>query len=120
MARFVRNLAGAIHSVVDEFDLTVHEGWEEVTEEIAKAEHAHLFGVPDPAVEAVRAHDGAGNPVEFTTTGQPTSAVNPPVADVVSDAPTGDPDPRIIEATPEPKPAKAEKTADTKTAEVSA
>ncbi len=112
MARFIRNLAGAIHSVVDDFDLAAHEGWEEVTEEAAKAEHGHLFGEPDPAVEAVRAHDGAGNPVEVTFAGQPTTAVNPPVAETVSTETQGKPDTRVIEPTPEPKAAKgAEVTA---------
>lgn len=110
MARFVRNLAGAIHSVVDDFNLAIHDGWEEVTEEIAKAEHAHLFGEPDPAVEAVRAHDGAGNPVEFDVLGNPDHVTNPPVADTPSTAPTGDPDTRVIEPTPAPKPVKADKT----------
>jgi cell division septation protein DedD len=103
LTRFIRNLAGAIHSVVDEFDLEAHEGWEEITEEVAKAEHAHLFGEPDPAVEAVRAHDGAGNPVDYTSTGQPVTAAQPVVAEQPSTAPTGDPDPRVIEPTPAKK-----------------
>lgn len=118
MARFIRNSAGAIHSVPDDFDLDTinaslaqdEKPWADVAEEIAKAEHAHLFGEPDPAVESVRAHDGAGNPVEFDVLGNPDHVTNPPVADTPSTAPTGDPDTRVIEPTPAPKPVKADKT----------
>lgn len=42
MAKFVRNDTGTIHSVGDDFD--VPDGWEEVTEDVARTENPDLLG----------------------------------------------------------------------------
>lgn len=72
MTRFVRNPAGAVHSVPDDFEFPTGEpsptgerapipGWEDVTEAEASPQ---LLGEPDPAVEAVRLHTLAEDPAE--------------------------------------------------------
>lgn len=45
---YVRTTAGAVHSIAPDADIP--EGWEQITEEDARAADPRLFGEPDPAV----------------------------------------------------------------------
>lgn len=45
---YVRTTAGAVHSIAPGADIP--EGWEQTTEEDARATDPRLFGEPDPAV----------------------------------------------------------------------
>lgn len=57
MAKFVRNDTGTIHSVGDDFD--VPEGWEEVTEDVARTENPDLLGETPEAAPGEPAADSA-------------------------------------------------------------
>jgi hypothetical protein len=94
MTRFVRNPDGAVHSVPDDFEFPTGEpspmgetapvpGWENVTDAEASPQ---LLGEPDPAVEAVRLHTLAENPVEETVSTDQVGAVpeNPEVSPVAA------------------------------------
>ena len=45
---YVRTTGGAVHSIAPGADIP--EGWEQVSEEDARAADPRLFGEPDPAV----------------------------------------------------------------------
>jgi hypothetical protein len=92
MTRFVRNPAGAVHSVPDDEEFPTGEpnptgerapipGWEDVTEAEASPQ---LLGEPDPAVDAVRLHTLAENPVDEVASTDPVGVVpeNPEVSPV--------------------------------------
>lgn len=45
---YVRTISGAVHSIAPGADIP--EGWEQISEEVARAADPRLFGEPDPAV----------------------------------------------------------------------
>jgi hypothetical protein len=62
MARYVKNPAGGVHSVPDDFEAPEEwgkkdENWFELAVDEAKAAIAHLFGAEDPAVQQARLTD---------------------------------------------------------------
>ena len=61
MTKYVRNPDGAVHSVLDEFDLP-DDRWEELTEEDARKDNPSLFGAPDPQVAATELRGVAPEP----------------------------------------------------------
>lgn len=88
MAKYVKNPGGGIHSVPDDFEAPAEWGddWSEITEEQARAEHAPLFGEPDPAVAQAELHDGGTDiPVtEAVTAPAAVEAVETPAGDTVT------------------------------------
>lgn len=77
MAKYVKNPAGAVHSVPDDFEAPAEWGidWSVVAEADAHEADPRLAGEPDPAVVAAELHDGGSDvPVEVDgTIDYPTS-----------------------------------------------
>jgi hypothetical protein len=103
VAKYVKNPDGGIHSVPDDFEAPAEwgkkdENWFEVLEDEAKALIGHLFGEPDPAVEAAKDHDNGtdedGNPVAVPIEVDPTVEIpTAPVQPVNGEAPAPAADP---------------------------
>jgi hypothetical protein len=89
MAVYVKNPAGTVHSVAEDFEAPADwgkegEDWHVVTEDEAREAHPALFGAPDPRVLATRLSDErAADPDDHGVPGpsepQPTNPDGTPI-----------------------------------------
>lgn len=72
MTKYVKNRLGGVSAVADDYDVSGQPdaGLVEIGAAEAREANPQLFGEPDPWVDLHEIHDGHGNRVRYTATGE--------------------------------------------------